>query len=92
MNPSDYNRTVLERVRTCTSAFASGDFEIEDVQAVLQSSAALLENDGSGAAEAVRLAEADLEEIRFTRLLAEQRPAVTSRLDALLVALHDSHS
>ncbi|MFV0460769.1 MAG: hypothetical protein ACK5MT_18595 [Actinomycetales bacterium] len=87
MNPSAYNRTVLDRVRTSAAAFASGDIEMDDVQAVLQSTAGLLENDGSGAAELVRLAEADIEEIRFTRLLDEQLPAVTFRLDALLEVL-----
>lgn len=87
MNMSDYNRAILDRVRNSAAAFASGDIEMGDVQGVLQSSAGLLENDGSGAAELVRLAEADVEEIRFTRLLDEQRPAVTFRLDALLEAL-----
>lgn len=87
MNLGDYNRTIVDRVRISAAAFASGEIGMDDVQAALQSSAGLLENDGSGAAELVRLAEADIEEIRFTRLLDEQRPAVTFRLDALLATL-----
>lgn len=87
MSLSAYNRTILDRVRNSAAGFASGDIEMDDVQAVLQSTAGLFENDGSGAAELVRLAEADIEEIRFTRLLDEQRPAVTFRLDALIEAL-----
>ena len=83
MNLSAYNRTILDRVRNSAAVFASGGIEMDDVQ----SAAGLLENDGSGAAELVRIAEADIEEIRFTRLLDEQRPAVTFRLDALLEAL-----
>jgi hypothetical protein len=42
---------------------------------------------GSGVAEATRRAEADLEEIRFTVLLDEQRPAAVFRLDALRTAI-----
>jgi hypothetical protein len=44
---------------------------------------ALLERDESGAEQAVRLADADGEEIRFTKLLDEQRPAAVFRLDEL---------
>lgn len=47
----------------------------------------LFENDGSGIADFVRLAEADLEEIQFTALLDEQRPAAIFRLDALRATL-----
>jgi hypothetical protein len=43
----------------------------------------LSELDVGTAREAVRLAEADVEEIRFTQLLDEQRPAVVFLLDQL---------
>ncbi|PZF79456.1 hypothetical protein [Jiangella anatolica] len=87
MTVNDNNRGILGRLRQAIEAFHSGEIGMDDAQAMLRSSADLLENDGSGATELVRLAEADIEEIRFTRLLDEQRPAVAFRLDALLESL-----
>lgn len=87
MRVNDNNQSVLARIRQAVATFASGRLELDDIQAVLQSGLGLLENDGSGVIDLVRLAEADIEEIRFTQLLDEQRPAVAFRLDALLDAL-----
>ncbi len=87
MTVNDSNQSILARIRQAAATFASGEIELDDIQAVLQSSLGLLENDGSGVSDLVRLAEADIEEIRFTQLVDEQRPAVTFRLDALLDAL-----
>lgn len=81
------NQSVLDRLRESIGTFIAADGDLDQVQAALQSAMALLENDGSGVGEAVRLAEAVVEEIRFTRLLEEQRPAVTFRLDELLAEL-----
>ena len=64
--------------------FIVGELDLEEIQSALQSASGLLENDGSEIVEAVRLAEADVEEIRFTRLLEEQRSAVVFRLDQLV--------
>jgi len=64
--------------------FIVGELDLEEIQSALQSASGLLENDGSEVVEAVRLAEADVEEIRFTRLLEEQRSAVVFRLDQLV--------
>jgi hypothetical protein len=84
MSLSDYNQRVLDRLRESFSAFVAGKLDLDEIQAALQSTLGLLENDRSGVAELVRLAEADVEEIRFTRLLDEQRPAVIFRVDELL--------
>ena len=64
--------------------FIVGELDLDEIQSALQSAFGLLENDGSEVAEAVRLAEADVEEIRFTRVLDEQRSAVVFRLDQLV--------
>lgn len=87
MMPSEYNRHMLGRLRAFLQAFVAGELDLDQLQSALQSALGLLENDGSGVADAVRLAEADVEEIRFTRLLDEQRPAVVLRLDELIAAL-----
>lgn len=87
MTRSTYNEELLGRVRDAVGAFLAGDLDLDDIQAVLQSALSLMERDGSGADAAVRAAEADVEEIRFTRLLGEQRAAVVFRLDELLEQL-----
>ncbi len=87
MSVSEYNQTLLDRLRSTASSFVAGELDLDQIQAALQSTLDLLENDGTGAANMVRLAEADVEEIRFTRLLDEQRAAVIFRLDELLAAL-----
>lgn len=56
---------------------------------MLQSALAALENDGTAVVEVVRLAEADVEEIRFTRLLEEQRAAIILRLEELRSVLSE---
>ncbi|MBU4214938.1 MAG: hypothetical protein KJ792_09810 [Actinobacteria bacterium] len=87
MNPNEYNLELLARLRASVQDFMDGGLGLDEVQGALQSTLDLLENDGSGAAEALRLAEADLEEIRFTRLFDEQHLAVVSRLGELVSTL-----
>jgi hypothetical protein len=84
MSQTDQNHDVLRQLRESIAAFAAGDSDLDGIQAALQSAMTLLENDGADAARTVRLAEADVEEIRFTTLLAEQRPAVLARMEELL--------
>ena len=80
---SDYNAGVVTRLTAAIQAFEHGRLSFDEIQVALQTAIQLLESDGSGFSELVRLAEADLEEIRFTLLLAEQRPAVVIRLGRL---------
>jgi hypothetical protein len=87
MTSSEYNRHLLGRLRASVQEFIAGELDVDQIQSALQSALGLLENDGSGVADAVRLAEADVEELRFTRLLDEQRPALVFRLDEMLAAL-----
>ena len=86
---SNQNPALLQRLRASTAAFASGELDLDAVQAVLQSTMTLLENDGADTARAVGLAEADVEEIRSTRPLAEQRRGILDRLEQLLADLPD---
>ena len=87
MSPNEYNRALLGGFRASVQGFIVGELDLNEIQSALQSTLGLLENDGSGVVEAVRLAEADVEEIRFTRVLEEQRSAVVFRLDQLVMQL-----
>lgn len=87
MSPNEYNRDLLRGLRVSVQGFIVGELDLEEIQSALQSALGLLENDGSEVVEAVRLAEADVEEIRFTRLLEEQRSAVVLRLNQLVKRL-----
>jgi hypothetical protein len=78
-----HNRGVVTRLAGKIDAFTSGKIELDEMQSQLQAALTLFERDGSTACEAVRLAEADVEEIRFTMLLDEQRSAAVFRLDEL---------
>lgn len=89
MNMNEYNRTVAQDVLDAISGLERGDISVGDAQAVLQSAIPRFENDGSNIASAVRLAEGDLEEIQFTRLLSEQLPAAIFRLDELRIAIEE---
>ena len=84
MSPNECNRDLLGGLRASVQGFIVGELDLDEIQSALQSALGLLENDGSEVVEAVRLAEADVEEIRFTRLLEEQRSAVVFRLDQLV--------
>jgi hypothetical protein len=83
MMMSPYNLTLTEEVLTAIRNLEDGTSTIAEVQSVLESVVPLCENDGSNIRNAVRLAEADLEEIQFTTLLDEQVPAAIFRLDNL---------
>jgi hypothetical protein len=86
------NERVVSRLRVTIAAFRAGGTDLDGVLASLRSAVDLLENDGSGVAGLVRLAAADVEEVRFTRLHDGQRPAVTRRLDELAAALDDKRT
>lgn len=87
MNMNAYNSSVAARLSTAIHDFEAGLLSITEVQSALQSAIPLFENDGSGIADSVRLAEADLEEIQFTVPLDDQRPAEIFRLDDLRAPL-----
>jgi hypothetical protein len=78
-----HNREVIGRLLGDLDRFARGEIGLDSVQAALQAAPGILERDGTSAQEAIRLAEADVEEIRFSKLLDEQRPAAVFRLDEL---------
>jgi hypothetical protein len=82
-----HNRGVVARLIGDIDRFAGGEIGIDDIQSQLEAALPLFERDHSGARESIRLAEADVEEIRFAMLLDEQRPAALFRLDRLREAL-----
>jgi len=84
---NEHNALVVARLVQSIDDFVSGTIEIDDIQSRLASSLTLLEMDGSSAYQTLRVAEADVEEIRFTMLQDEQRPAATFRLDDLRATL-----
>jgi hypothetical protein len=77
------NQQIISRLVAELDRFVRGDVDLEGVQATLQSMSTLLEQDESGVGKAVRSAESDIEEIRFTKLRDEQRAAAIFRLDDL---------
>lgn len=83
------NEVVLHELLRSMNEFVQGRLSVEDVQRHLQSSLTLLDRGAGSLYDGVRLAEADLEEIRFTMLLDEQRPAAVFRLDALQTAIEN---
>ncbi|RBY76604.1 hypothetical protein DQ239_13780 [Blastococcus sp. TF02-09] len=83
------NEAVLEELLGALDDFVHGRLSVEDVQRHLQLSLNVLERDGSSLQDDIRAAEADLEEIRFTMLLDEQRSATVFRLDPLRIATAD---
>ncbi len=90
MKLNDYNAAVAQDVLAVIAALEAGTAMLGEVQAVLQSAIPRFENDGTGVPNAVRLAEADLEEIQFTTLLDEQVPAAVFRLDELRALIRDA--
>jgi hypothetical protein len=83
------NEAVLQALLESLDDFARDRLSVEDVQRHLQSSLSLLDSGAGRLNDSIRLAEADLEEIRFTMLLDEQRPAAVFRLDPLRAAIAD---
>lgn len=87
MSQTEHNQELLAQLRGSLASFAAGDLDLDALQAALQQAMTLLERDSAEAARAVRLAEADVEEIRFTTLLAEHRPLVLRRVEQLAAEL-----
>lgn len=83
MKMNEQNASIAGSVLVAIAEFESGVSLIHEVHAVLQSAVPRFENDGSGVADAVRLAEADLEELQFARPLDEQRLAAILLLEQL---------
>jgi hypothetical protein len=90
MTMKEYNATVAHDILMAISALEAGTCTLAEAQAVLQIAIPRFENDSSGVAEEVRLAEADLEEIQFANLLDEQVPAAIFRLDELRASIKGS--
>jgi hypothetical protein len=84
---SKSNPDLIASVMRFIDQFVAGLVGVEEVQTKLQTTMGLLERGPGNLAAALRLAEADLEEIRFTLLLQEQRPAAIFRLDTLRAEL-----
>jgi hypothetical protein len=62
-----YNAGVAALLSTAIRDYEAGSLSLAEVQSILQSAIPLFENDGSGVADFVRLAEADLlDELRAT--------------------------
>lgn len=82
-----HNRSIVQKVINDLDKFMVGDMDFDGIQASLQSAMSLLEREDDSVERVLRLAEADIEEIRFTMLQAEQRPAAVFRLDELRAEL-----
>lgn len=87
MTMNENNTAVVQGVIDAIDRLGLGTKTVSEVQSVLGSAVELLENDGTGIIDAVRLAEADLEEIRFATVRDEQVSAAMRRLNALREAI-----
>lgn len=81
------NRRLVDGLIAAIDSFRHGETSLGEVHVRLQSAIPMFEREPASPERAVRLAEADLEEIRFARPLAEQWPAATSRLGELRAVL-----
>ena len=83
------NRQVLQTVAESITELMEGRTGVFEVQVQLQQGMGLLERDPGSEkiAAAIRAAEADLEEIRFTTLLEKQIPSAIARLEPLRDAI-----
>ncbi|REJ06131.1 hypothetical protein DY023_07530 [Microbacterium bovistercoris] len=86
---NEYNKTVVSRMLGTVSGLEGGVCNLEEAQRALQDAISLLENDGSGVADAIRRAEADLETILFGTLLEEHVLLANARIVALARELRD---
>jgi hypothetical protein len=84
------NRAIIASLIDSMDQFVAGDLEVADIQHKLQVSGDLLEREPQDFASLVHLAEADLEGIRYTLPLDDQRPAALSRLDSVRTTLQSS--
>lgn len=80
MMMNDCSAAVAQEVLAAVAGLEAGTLTLGEAQSVLQSAIPRFENDGSGVANAVRLVEANLEEIQFTTLFDDQTPAAIFRL------------
>lgn len=78
-----YNARIAARLSGVLQDYESGLLSLAETEAALDSAGHLFENDGSGLANEVLLAAADLEGIQFTLPLEKQRPAAILRLNQL---------
>jgi hypothetical protein len=76
------SRAVLEDALRAIDDFIGGVGEIADLQARLEADASALDRSFDSVIKELRSLDADLEEIRFARLLDEQRPAAIFRLES----------
>ncbi len=83
------NRGLLIKLLSTIDGFVDKPGSIEDVQHQLEVTLALLDGGDSLVSRHIRLAEADLEEILFTKLTEEQKPAAVHRLKDLRQAISD---
>lgn len=84
---SSVNRRIVQSVIDSIDRFIEGGISLGGLQSALQSGLGALERSPARFTEMIRLAEADLEEIRFTMLLEEQKSAATFLVDSLRAEL-----
>ncbi|GAA1848218.1 hypothetical protein [Myceligenerans crystallogenes] len=80
MTLNENNQTRTAQLLESIGAFDGSEDRLDRLQSQLQGAISLFESDGSGVSEIVRLAEADVEAIRFTQVLEEQGEAVRRRM------------
>jgi hypothetical protein len=85
-----HNRSLATTLVELIDRFANDETSVSDMQSRLQSAMVLFDREPTSPERAVRIAEADLEEILFTMIRDEQRPAAIFRLDELRTYLAET--
>lgn len=81
------SQAILARLVSTIDNFISGQYQIGDLQAELDASRSALDRSYGELVRELENLEADLEEIRFSRLLDEQRPAAILKIDRVRESL-----
>jgi hypothetical protein len=81
------SRQILMAINSAIDSFVAGHSDIADLQAQLEANSSALDRSHEPLNSELRSLDADLEEIQFTMLKDEQRPAAIFRLDRVKEAV-----
>ena len=89
---NEANKQLLTSLIKSIDAFASGEMDLDDIQARVRSASTLLERDTPDLSAELRQAENDLERNEFLTPLDDQRPAAALVLNRLRSVIADTES
>jgi hypothetical protein len=81
------SRGILSSILAAIDGFVSGDGNIAELQSQLEANSSALDRTYEPLTREINALDADLEEIQFTMLSDEQRPAVILKLESIREAV-----